>query len=225
MKRSPEDPTKKLERRVGRPAKLTAEQIVDAAIAIIDEVGSEQLSLRAVAQRLNVTPMALYKHVGNREELELLIAGRLSAAHRTAWEEQSPGGWRETIHRSAALYEDIFREHPELARFPSLLARADWNFIGVERLLSGLKERGLSEADSIRITYLAHLIYRGALSDMNDRRDGTAVNEAAGREPDKLEYPTFAQAIGSARDMDLSVVATVDFLADLIELLIRHRSP
>ncbi|WP_280347427.1 TetR/AcrR family transcriptional regulator [Pseudomonas sp. BN414] len=215
----------KIEKRVGRPAKLTAEQIVDAAIAIIDDEGAEQLSLRAVAQRLSVTPMALYKHVGNREELELLIAGRLSATHRAAWEEKPPSDWRETIHRSATFYEDLFHEHPELARFPSLLTRADWNFIGVERLLSGLKQRGLDESDAIRVTYLAHLIYRGALADMNERRDGANASDVPGHSPDKLEYPTFARATEAARNMDFSVVAAVDFLADLIELLIVNRRP
>jgi hypothetical protein len=37
--------------------------IADTAIALADEVGLERLSLRGVAERLNVTPMALYKQV------------------------------------------------------------------------------------------------------------------------------------------------------------------
>ncbi|MBS1907751.1 MAG: TetR/AcrR family transcriptional regulator C-terminal domain-containing protein [Actinobacteria bacterium] len=44
-------------------------RIVAAAVELADEVGLEATSMRRVAERLGVTPMALYKHVTHRSQL------------------------------------------------------------------------------------------------------------------------------------------------------------
>jgi len=54
-----------LERRV----RLNRDRVLQAAVALADEVGIEALSMRRLAQELDVVPMALYKHVANKEEL------------------------------------------------------------------------------------------------------------------------------------------------------------
>src|SRR5262245_5927588 len=48
---------------------LTRERILGAAVALADEAGVEALSMRRLAQELGVVPMALYKHVANKDEL------------------------------------------------------------------------------------------------------------------------------------------------------------
>jgi AcrR family transcriptional regulator len=48
---------------------LTKERILSAAVARADEGGVEPLSMRRLAQELGVVPMALYKHVANKDEL------------------------------------------------------------------------------------------------------------------------------------------------------------
>ena len=50
-------------------APLTAERIVDEAIAIIRERDVAALSMRALATRLEVTAPALYAHFANRDAL------------------------------------------------------------------------------------------------------------------------------------------------------------
>lgn len=211
------DPVKK----AGRPAKLSVDQIVDAAIALIDEHGADRLSLRNVAQRLGVTPMALYKHVKNWEELELLIAMRISAEHRTAWEADDAADWRSTLMRSARCYEEIYREHPELAKLRSLADQANWNSIGVERLLSRLGAEGLDEEKAIRVAYIAHLIYRGAIATQFRSMD-VAARTPGGSVPDASAYPAFAHAAATARHMDLSLSSSIEFLADLVDLLVQR---
>lgn len=59
---------------------LDRDSVLNAAIALADEVGVDGLSMRRLGQALGVTPMALYKHVANREELidamvERVVAG------------------------------------------------------------------------------------------------------------------------------------------------------
>ncbi len=55
-------------------AGLDVAVVVDAALAIADTDGVDKLSMRALAGRLKVTPMAIYHHVRNKEELLDLIA-------------------------------------------------------------------------------------------------------------------------------------------------------
>jgi len=43
--------------------------VLQAAVALADEAGLEAFSMRGLAQDLGVVPMALYKHVANKEEL------------------------------------------------------------------------------------------------------------------------------------------------------------
>ncbi len=48
---------------------LNRERVLRAAVELADEVGIDALSMRRLAQDLGVVPMALYKHVANKEEL------------------------------------------------------------------------------------------------------------------------------------------------------------
>jgi AcrR family transcriptional regulator len=52
-----------------RRVPLSRDRVLRAAVALADETGIESLSMRKLAQELSVVPMALYKHVANKEEL------------------------------------------------------------------------------------------------------------------------------------------------------------
>src|SRR4029453_16680721 len=58
-------------RRLGRVRDMTLrrEDIVDAALQVADERGLDALSARRLATQLGVTPMALYRHVRNKDEI------------------------------------------------------------------------------------------------------------------------------------------------------------
>jgi AcrR family transcriptional regulator len=53
------------------------QEILDAALALADERGLQAVSMRAVAERTGVTPMALYPQVGSKAELLDGMVGRL----------------------------------------------------------------------------------------------------------------------------------------------------
>jgi AcrR family transcriptional regulator len=48
---------------------LSRARVLLAAVALADEIGLAAFSMRGLAQELGVVPMALYKHVANKEEL------------------------------------------------------------------------------------------------------------------------------------------------------------
>ena len=48
---------------------LNKARVMQAAVAFADKEGLDSLSMRSLSQQLGVVPMALYKHVTNKEEL------------------------------------------------------------------------------------------------------------------------------------------------------------
>jgi AcrR family transcriptional regulator len=52
-----------------RRVRLNRDRVLRAAVALADEAGIDAVSMRKLADELGVVPMALYKHVANKEEL------------------------------------------------------------------------------------------------------------------------------------------------------------
>jgi len=52
-----------------RRERLNRERVLRAAVALADEAGIGAVSMRRLAQELGVVPMALYKHVADKDEL------------------------------------------------------------------------------------------------------------------------------------------------------------
>ena len=52
-----------------RRTPLNRVRVLEAAVSLADEAGIGSLSMRRLAQELGVVPMALYKHVANKDEL------------------------------------------------------------------------------------------------------------------------------------------------------------
>ncbi|MEV6925077.1 TetR/AcrR family transcriptional regulator [Dactylosporangium sp. NPDC051485] len=57
----------------GRPPKISRPEILAAARRVIDDRGIARLTMRQLATELGTTPMAIYYHVQNRDELLLLL--------------------------------------------------------------------------------------------------------------------------------------------------------
>jgi AcrR family transcriptional regulator len=52
-----------------RRAPLNRDRVLRTAVTLADETGIDAVSMRNLAQELGVVPMALYKHVANKDEL------------------------------------------------------------------------------------------------------------------------------------------------------------
>src|SRR6202035_3548752 len=57
------------QKKVATRTPLSRARVLQAAVALADEAGLDAFSMRALAQELGVVPMALYKHVANKDEL------------------------------------------------------------------------------------------------------------------------------------------------------------
>jgi AcrR family transcriptional regulator len=103
---------------VGRTAQISRAAILAAALDLADEQGLAAVTMNAVAKRLDVTPMALYRHVADKAALldglvETLLTRLPPPAPELPWDERL----RATAHGIRA----VAREHPDV--FPLLLTR------------------------------------------------------------------------------------------------------
>jgi AcrR family transcriptional regulator len=64
-------------KRRGRPPRLTRQAVVDAAVALTDELGFDGVTVRRLASHLEVAPFALYGYVRDKDELLDLVVAEL----------------------------------------------------------------------------------------------------------------------------------------------------
>jgi len=97
--------------RQARPA-LTVPRIAAAGIALADAAGMASVSMQQVAGLLDVTKMALYRHVANKAEL---VAVMIEIAVGTPPDLSTvPGGWRPKLTEWARLMRETWQRHPWL---------------------------------------------------------------------------------------------------------------
>jgi AcrR family transcriptional regulator len=63
----------------GRPASIDLEAVLDAALRVLDAEGVDAVTMRRLAAELDVSAMAVYRHVGSKEELLRLVAAGVVA--------------------------------------------------------------------------------------------------------------------------------------------------
>ena len=96
---------------------LTREKVADAALALIEERGLAEFSLRTLAASLEVQVSSLYNHISGQNEL-LTEVGIRAVDLLTALEENAIAGKKtdEALFALADAYRLFAKEHPELYR-------------------------------------------------------------------------------------------------------------
>ncbi|HZE51218.1 MAG TPA: TetR family transcriptional regulator [Jatrophihabitantaceae bacterium] len=113
-------------------AELSRDTVVDRALAIADVEGLDAVTIRRLAQEFGVTPMALYWHVSNKDELLAAMGDRLFA-DLDADAVASTGPWPQQLRRLVAAVVGALRAHPAAA------------VLGSQRILYSDSGRDLAE--------------------------------------------------------------------------------
>lgn len=103
---------------------LTAESIAKAAWECFEKNGEAGLSLRRVAARLGVTPMALYRHFANRQALVDELAADALGEWRARVAAIAPGAPANWLARIADSYLDFALSCPRRYEAAFLLPSA-----------------------------------------------------------------------------------------------------
>ncbi|MHA7633872.1 TetR/AcrR family transcriptional regulator [Corallococcus sp. M7] len=130
---------------------------MQTAVVLVREQGVRQLSMRTLAERLRVTPMALYKHVANRDELVLLCAEAILQTLVLPAEQEDPVAWLRLL---AGRLRAVGLAHPGLMEF--LLEQGPvvhTALVILDRTVSGLHAAGIpwKEAGALHNTFFSWL--------------------------------------------------------------------
>lgn len=214
----------------GPKPRLTAERIVRAAIGVADAEGLEALSMRRIAEELDVSAMSIYTYVpGKAELIDVMV-------DRTFGELTPPPGtgWRARLDHIARDNWALFHRHPWLLRVT--LARPPMGpntFAKYENELRAVEGVGLTDLEMDSVVALvtgfaesaarvsvnaAEAERRSGISDMqwweavspvldtfvneDDYPLGTRVGTAAGMEYGSAIAPGRAFEFGLARVLD-----------------------
>lgn len=148
----------------GKPGRsgLTVRAIVSAAIELADAQGLEAVSMRHLADQLEVGTMSLYTHVPGKAELTDLM---VDTVYGNLYDDvdapsRQPGGWRESLGFIAARNWELYQKHPWLLEIvkarPVLGPNVSLKYEAELRPLDGL---GLTdvEMDSVLTLLLTHV--------------------------------------------------------------------
>jgi AcrR family transcriptional regulator len=190
------------------------QEILDAALAIADEKGLSSVTMRAVAERVGVTPMALYPHVGDKDGLLDGMLGRLLGRLRLA----TDGDWRERLGVLARAMRGLAREHPGATAL--LFARPTVSPDAVrvvDAIYTALLEAGVPAADVPRIERLASTLILGfAVSEASGRFGTGTRNQRARR--GQLPDGDLPGHHALAETLDADVDWSAEFEADLADI-------
>ncbi len=184
--------TSKLVSRRRQPDKnpaLSRDEIVRAALEYGSREGFEQLSMRSLARDLDVTPMALYHHVADKQELLSILVDEVLAPIEVP--EFDFGTWQERLtelQRSSNESSDRYPGIDLVASSTKVTAQGERIMRGYVQILrdGGFSEReamlGLCTITTLRYgSSLANRQFRGTSGPVEtNRTDGespTLVNE------------------------------------------------
>jgi TetR/AcrR family transcriptional regulator, tetracycline repressor protein len=207
-------------RRAGRPPAdqpgLNVEQILDAALRIVDREGLPALSMRRLGRELGADPMAIYHHVpGKRVLLTALVRRVFAEMHGAVVPTNEGADWRDAVRAWASAYRGVAREHPNLvlAILSDIEAATEGALETSETLFQRLADAGFGPIETVHAVDL-----------IVDYVNGFVLAEASRRQvgPDDRELlkarltgdgatrsPAMAWALGELGDMDLN--AEFDF--------------
>jgi AcrR family transcriptional regulator len=92
-----------------RRARLNRDRVLRSAVALADQGGIEALSMRKLSEELGVVPMALYKHVANKEEL---LDGMIDIVIGEVDPPVGDADWRSAIRERILSARRSLRRHP-----------------------------------------------------------------------------------------------------------------
>ena len=138
---------------------VNREQLVTAALAIVDEQGSEALTMRSLAARVNRQVSSLYNHVGSREELIEFMRGRIVESIDTST--FAVQAWDTALESWARSYLMAFAAHPNLIRILATSPIRDLSTFAMYDVVIGALIRArwpLGDAVAVMRTVEAHVL-------------------------------------------------------------------
>lgn len=146
--------------------RLNRPRVLRVAIAHADAGGLEALTMRTLAEELEVAPMALYRHVANKEDL---IDAMVDVVFSEIGVPSGAGDWKSAMRRRATSVRDALSNHRWAIGLMELRRRpGPANLRHHDAVIGRLRAAGFSvEMAAHAYSLLDSYIYGFALTKMN----------------------------------------------------------
>jgi AcrR family transcriptional regulator len=209
---------------------LSRERVLRAAIALADERGVAELTMRKLAGELGVEAMSLYNHVANKGDL---LDGMIDIVFGEIEAPAAGGDWKAEMRKRAVSTRDALRRHPwAVGEMEGRTSHGPSNLRVHDAVLGCLRAAGFSiemtvHAMSVQDAY----IYGFALqqTDMSSQTPEDFAAEAQRQmveyEPMLGDYPHLVEVVGgyvatAGYDYDSEFLFGLDVILDGLERLL-----
>jgi TetR/AcrR family tetracycline transcriptional repressor len=130
---------------------LDRAQVVQGALALLDEVGLDGLTMRSLADRLGVKAASLYRHVQDKQELLVLLADEISGAIQVV---DGSRPWQEALADLARRARQGLLAHRDAAHLLATVPPAGPHRLRhIEAILRLLTSAGFPDQKAVRAAY------------------------------------------------------------------------
>jgi AcrR family transcriptional regulator len=202
------------------------QRILDVAMALADQKGLAAVSMRAVAKRVGVTPMALYGHVAGKEALLDGLMGRLLTELLPCVADLPAEDWQARLRALARGVRTLAKRHP--SAFSILMARPPVTPDAVrvvDLIYSALIEAGVPPPHVLRLERMFSTFAMGYATSEVAGRFGAGTRDPPDRRaqfpPNEIPgHRRLARWLDRTTDWDAEFEADLD---DLLSILDAYR--
>ena len=147
---------------------LTPAKVLDEAFKIVDAEGADALTMRALAKRLGVAPMAIYNHYQDRDAIIDALAERAFDLPPEAAEKVAPpkgerrAHWKDRLRTIIGNVQALAMRHPHIYRLAMTRPTKPGSALRLmSEAMSALREGGLSEAQVVMVYHTFIILLHG----------------------------------------------------------------
>ena len=178
--------------------KVDRQRILDTALEVLNEVGIDALSTRAIAQRLGVQQPALYWHFKNKRALLDAINGEILARAHEARVPRAGETWQDFVRRNGRSFRTALLSYRDGARVHAGTEADPGDLNHVETQAAFLVAAGFTPGQAMQLfvavgRYVVGCVLEEQASPIDGSIEQTQLDEAA------KAYPVLSEAIAYYR--------------------------
>ena len=179
--------------------KVDRRRILETALEVLNEVGVDALSTRAIAQRLGVQQPALYWHFKNKRALLDAMNGEILARAHDARVPREGESWQDFLRRNARGFRAALLSYRDGARVHAGTEAAPDDLDHVEIQMRALVRAGFTPGQALQLfvaigRYVVGCVLEEQASPVDGSAEQARLDEAA------QAYPMLAEAMARYRE-------------------------
>lgn len=189
----------------GRRTPLSRDRLLRAAVALADHAGADAVSMRKLSQELGVVPMALYKHVANKEEL---LDGMVDVVVGEIDPPDTGADWKTAVRQRILSARQALLRHPWASRvLESRTAPTPITLAYLDSMIGLFRAGGFSADLTHHVMHALGSRVLGFTQELFDPSPGLdPQTQAAALREMSARYPHIAEIASSSAHDEHSVV-------------------